>query len=161
MIDYVLTFVFNPAITRILLIKKNRPSFLAGNWNGIGGKIEANELPRAAAHRELLEEAGITAELHHLADVLVDKEACIYCFYGISNDFEKYKTLTDEVVRPTGIKTLHQIPVDTEAAWLIMLAYANLKGRYVRTANIVLHDALPDFQDTVEFADTTNINHQK
>jgi 8-oxo-dGTP pyrophosphatase MutT (NUDIX family) len=39
-------------------------------WQTIGGAIEPDEPPRAAAAREALEEAGVTVELTRLLDVL-------------------------------------------------------------------------------------------
>lgn len=51
---------------RVLLGYKKR-GFGAGRWNGFGGKIEKGETPEHAAHRELHEEAGITArDLHSM-----------------------------------------------------------------------------------------------
>jgi len=47
--------------SRVLLGLKKR-GFGAGKWNGFGGKIEIGETPRAAAIREMREEAGITLE---------------------------------------------------------------------------------------------------
>jgi ADP-ribose pyrophosphatase YjhB (NUDIX family) len=41
-----------------------------GLWQTIGGAIEPDESPRAAATREALEEAGVTVELTRLVDVL-------------------------------------------------------------------------------------------
>ena len=45
---------------RILLGMKKR-GFGMGRWNGFGGKVEKGETIEQAAHRELKEEAGITA----------------------------------------------------------------------------------------------------
>ena len=138
--NYVLSFVFNPALTRVLLIKKNRPASLAGRWNGIGGKIEQDEQPIDAAHRELFEEAGIRSELLPLIDVELNAESTIFCFYGTAAEFDDYATVTDELVRPAGLGTLHQLPLDVDASWLIQLGVANLKGSHVRQGKIFIHD---------------------
>lgn len=42
----------------VLLIRKDRPAWQAGRWNGIGGKVEPGEAPLAAMVREGLEEVG-------------------------------------------------------------------------------------------------------
>lgn len=140
MTDYTLSFVFNPEVTRVLLIKKNRPEALAGNWNGIGGKLDPNEDTYDGALRELREEANIGAELKHLAEVEINGSV-IYCFYGISKEFDAYQTMTDEVVRPMGIQTLLEFPLDPDASWLIMLALANIRGSYERDVEVIIYDA--------------------
>jgi 8-oxo-dGTP diphosphatase len=42
----------------------------AGRWNGVGGHVEAGEGLRAAARRELLEEAGLEVEALRLRGVV-------------------------------------------------------------------------------------------
>lgn len=56
--SYVLGFAFDTAC-RVALVKKDRPEWMAGRWNGIGGKIEANEKPIDAMVREFAEETGV------------------------------------------------------------------------------------------------------
>ena len=46
---------------RILLAMKKR-GFGAGNWNGVGGKLQEGETVEEAALREMKEEIGVTAE---------------------------------------------------------------------------------------------------
>ncbi len=43
-----------------------------GRYNGLGGHVERGEDSLTAAHRELLEEAGVTANLHLRGVLLVD-----------------------------------------------------------------------------------------
>ena len=40
-IKYVVGFAFNKEKTKVLLIKKTKPDWQAGQLNGIGGKIES------------------------------------------------------------------------------------------------------------------------
>ena len=48
---------------RLLLLRHGPGSDrFAGRWNGVGGHVEAGEGLRAAAKRELLEEAGLAVE---------------------------------------------------------------------------------------------------
>lgn len=56
-------FLFSPDGQRVALIRKARPEWCAGRYNGVGGKVEAGETPLAAMVREFREETGIaTAE---------------------------------------------------------------------------------------------------
>lgn len=45
----------------VLMIHRDgaTPDYHAGRWNGLGGKLEADESPRAGACREFLEESGV------------------------------------------------------------------------------------------------------
>ncbi len=56
---YVLGFAFNPQLTRVVLIRKQKPESLRGLLNGVGGKIELAETPRMAMSREFMEETGL------------------------------------------------------------------------------------------------------
>jgi 8-oxo-dGTP diphosphatase len=56
---------------RLLLLRHPPDSArFAGRWNGVGGHVEAGEGVRAAARRELREEAGIDVERLHLRGVV-------------------------------------------------------------------------------------------
>lgn len=57
---YVVGFVFRAALTQVVLIRKNRPAYLAGKLNGIGGGVERGELADSAVARETYEEANLT-----------------------------------------------------------------------------------------------------
>jgi 8-oxo-dGTP diphosphatase len=52
------TICFRHRDGRLLMLHRRYPPN-AGCWNGLGGKIEANESPLAAARREVLEESDI------------------------------------------------------------------------------------------------------
>ena len=58
-IYYVVGFLFNPDMTEVVLIKKNRPDWQKGLLNGVGGKIESGEDPITAMIREFKEETGV------------------------------------------------------------------------------------------------------
>ena len=53
---YTLGFLFNPEKTKVVLIKKERPTWQAGRLNGIGGHVEKDETSLACMEREFKEE---------------------------------------------------------------------------------------------------------
>lgn len=59
MTDYVLGFLFTPAMRNVVLITKTKPEWQAGLLNGVGGKIESGEMPPDAMVREFEEETGV------------------------------------------------------------------------------------------------------
>lgn len=56
--SYVLGFLFN-VFGDVALIRKNKPEWQKGKYNGVGGKIEEGETPLEAMRREFNEEAGM------------------------------------------------------------------------------------------------------
>lgn len=97
MTKYVLGFLFNDN-GEILLIMKNRPPFLKGMINGIGGKTEPGEETIDALIREYREETGLDvsqATWINFAN-MVFEDATVECFCAHKYDFSEYRTLTDE-----------------------------------------------------------------
>ena len=60
-----LLFLFSPDRSRILLPYK-KLGMGAGNFNGVGGKVEEGESVESAAIREALEEVGAVVQPEHL-----------------------------------------------------------------------------------------------
>ena len=55
--QYVNGFLFDPTLTYVVMLRKNKPPHQEGLLNGIGGKIDPGETALAAMTREFEEEA--------------------------------------------------------------------------------------------------------
>lgn len=97
--EYVCGFLFNDYNhpKNILLIKKNRPEWQAGKYNGIGGKIEEGELPITAMNREFEEEVGIKDIDWHMLAILEGENFKVYFFDGYDEKIYTWKQMEDEV----------------------------------------------------------------
>ena len=60
LIPAVLIYVYRG--DKILMVHRKRSDVHEGKWNGLGGKLEADESPLTAAQRELAEESGLALE---------------------------------------------------------------------------------------------------
>lgn len=59
---YVVGFMFDPTLSKVVLIRKKKPEWQDGLLNGVGGKIGDNipgETAEQAIHREFKEETGV------------------------------------------------------------------------------------------------------
>jgi 8-oxo-dGTP diphosphatase len=95
---YVLGIVTTPDFKKVLLVRKVKPAWQEGRWNGIGGKIEPDETPRGAMDREWREETqckvpaqwDLRIRLAH-----VTRDSMVYFFHGIL-DHESLACFKDE-----------------------------------------------------------------
>lgn len=97
--DYALGLAFCHQMRNIVLIRKVRPKWQAGRWNGVGGKIEEKETPLHAMQREFWEETGVTGlDWHPLARVkgLGWK---MHVFQASSHDIFNCRTMEEEEIR--------------------------------------------------------------
>lgn len=83
--EYCLGLVFNETKSKLLLVRKKTPKWMAGLLNGIGGNIELGELAKEAMIRECGEE--IKLDIHDWNRVcgLDLPEAYINVFSTIAN----------------------------------------------------------------------------
>lgn len=99
---YVLGFAFNKDKDYVVMIKKNRPDWQAGLWNGVGGKVDGDELPHNAMVREFHEETGVITRLGDWSRVGTIKEttkdAEVYVFTSSDDDYMYADTKTDEEI---------------------------------------------------------------
>lgn len=126
MIIYVCGFAFSPDETEVAVILKNRPTFLAGKYNGIGGKVESDEGIYEAMVREFKEEAGVPTEeddwcvLGSMKFLETFDKAVVYFFKAILTqaEFDAIETQEDEPV--------HKVDADTLWSQMEMDAYARI-----------------------------------
>lgn len=85
---YVLGFAFCDNREFVLMVRKERgPQINIGKLNGIGGRIENDELPLKAMERECREEAGVEAEWHELGVMKgKDWEVHLFCADFVFDD---------------------------------------------------------------------------
>lgn len=79
---YVVAFIFDYG-NNVWLIRKQKPEWQKGCLNGIGGKIEEEELPTQAMYRELWEETGVEDADCHLMQVGIME--------GVNNDESNFE----------------------------------------------------------------------
>jgi len=137
LIEYVAGFYGNK--NHVLLVKKNKPEWMAGLWNGIGGKIEEGEPSRTAMVREWKEEVG---EDTHESDweqfcilTIVSADAKVYFFRREQEDdrilagFSNKVNDVGELMMPwsmDSIVTQNTKTVDN-LRWILPMAFAKDK----------------------------------
>jgi 8-oxo-dGTP diphosphatase len=104
--QYVLGFAFDKYGSRVVLIKKKRPEWQAGRWNGICGHVEKDESPSIAMSREFEEETGVVLPFYEwkLRGIMFAHNEWLCSVFTYvekidSNILEMCRTTTDEEVR--------------------------------------------------------------
>lgn len=148
--QYVLGFLFDGLGHHVLLMRKERPEWQKGQWNGIGGHVEAGELPLQAMRRECREEIGLDIEeWGHFATFQGDDYA-VHCFKCYSNRVRQAESKTDEYtelkdVNDSGYGWLPNLK------WLIAMAQsADRERRFKGWYQIVDH---PEHQSPAQYTD--------
>lgn len=125
--EYVVGFAFDSTQSNLMMIRKNRPDWMAGRLNGIGGKIEAGETPIQAMVRECQEEADITIEnwelFHTISFENGDK---LYAFVTQNNQIENAITKTDELVMIVPTEIIPQLDLVNGTMELIQTAIKHI-----------------------------------
>lgn len=102
----------------------------AGKYNGLGGHVERGEDALSAAQRELLEEAGIHADLWLCGTVIVDAgEAgiCLFVFVG-ENAQGEVRASKEGLVEWVPIEAVGQLPVVEDLPILLERIHRMRKG---------------------------------
>lgn len=139
MSKYVLGFLFSPGLDEVVLIKKNRPEWQAGKWNGVGGKVWTEEKVITAMAREFREEATayVPENFWHLFAELRNRENGheISCFSTTmpGNILDQVKTATDEEIKIWQTKDVLLSMGENEMSsfkvpWLVSMAQMTLRS---------------------------------
>lgn len=94
---YVLGFLFNEDLTKVLLIRKQRPEWQRNLHNGVGGKVKEGETLLGAMIRECREETGIeVSDWYRHGSLWTPNGLC--AIFAATTDINRAKTMTDEAV---------------------------------------------------------------
>lgn len=131
--EYVLGFFFGCSLGSVALIRKTKPEFQRGKLNGIGGKIEPDDLsPYTAMVREFEEETGLNTSIVFWQKFAIMEfpQARVFCFaYAGGASILELRTTTDEKVeRHSSTEDFTHPKFLPNLRWLIPLAKASLLG---------------------------------
>lgn len=98
--EYVLCYGLNMDRNKVVIMKKNRPWYLAGKWNAPGGGVEHGESIQDASTREFEEETGIHIQPDRWESIgrLESDGYVVHCLVSFTDDIINAKTMTDEEV---------------------------------------------------------------
>lgn len=130
---FVVGFMMDPTLSKVVLIRKTKPDYQRGLLNGVGGKIGDNiagESAEDAIVREFEEETGIGGlswrKFLHLDTPLSD----LTFFYAIGN-VHAVKTMTEESVDVFDIDdVMNRCDTMPNIRWCIQMARAMQFGEH-------------------------------
>lgn len=118
---YVVGFCFTEDHEWVVLIKKIKPEWQAGRYNGVGGKVEPGETPHQAMSREFAEETGVglpPEEWEHTG-TMVDVNWTLYIFRAFSDLAASAKTMEEEEVRLVHPPQVPDFDTISNLRWLV------------------------------------------
>jgi len=121
MTEYVAGFMFSEDKRSVALIRKNRPEWQKGKWNGIGGHVEPKENSHEAMIREFEEETGVwTRSWDHFCSL--HGPWGVVRFYRTTGDLTKLRSMTDEGIGTFPAMYVQRENIVPNLAWLIPMA---------------------------------------
>ena len=98
-VEYVVGFLFDARFERVVAIRKLKPAWQKGYFNGVGGKIEQDETPLQAMQREWTEETGdFTLHAWRQFAHLSGEGFSLWCFAASGNIHYAHTTTAEDVV---------------------------------------------------------------
>lgn len=105
---YVVGFMLDPTLSKVVLIRKAKPEWQIGLLNGVGGKVGdniADETPLDAMHREFKEETGVDG-LDWTPYLTLNTPRSEIHFFRATGNVHRCTSLTEETV---GIFDIHEV----------------------------------------------------
>ena len=142
-IHYVAGFMLDTSLRHVALIKKNRPAWQLGKYNGIGGAIMSSESPIDAMVREFQEETGCVtcaSDWHEYANLRdAQYEWIVHWFWNISklSTLRELGSPTDEIVKIVHVSdvllqnwhaAIEMLTFMPNLNWLLQMAINNIHG---------------------------------
>jgi 8-oxo-dGTP diphosphatase len=122
---YCLGFLFSEDREWVVLMKKARPQWQRGKFNGMGGHVDDGETPVEAMEREALEEAGVlgTTNWEFFATMAGD-DWTVHCFRAFDTQAseEANNAGSDEPLSYVPVNRLHEWETLPNVPWLIGMA---------------------------------------
>ena len=127
--EYVLAFLYDVNMKYVALVKKNKPDWQKGKYNGIGGKVEPGESPIYACSREFLEETGVEININFWEHFLTFKgpEYKVHCFASTSDKVFNCQTIEREEIHILKVKELNYDMCVYNLRWIIPLSTSPVK----------------------------------
>jgi len=114
------------------LLLKGAPTkrLWAGKYNGLGGHVDRGEDVLSSAYRELLEEAGITAELWLAGTVIVDAGSVGVCLFVVMGENPQGEVTGSIEGKPEWVKyeALELLPVVSDLPILLEKIHSMRRG---------------------------------
>ena len=141
-------FLFDSYKDVVLLIKKNRPEWMHGLYNGVGGHIEENESPLDAMKREFSEETTYSddkIDWKKFATLTNNTTFSVDFFFACNDVVFCIDSKTDEEVSVIAVKNgvffdIYEEPMDNilpNLRWLIPMALSFEHGEKANSFNIL------------------------
>ncbi|MCS7069624.1 MAG: NUDIX domain-containing protein [Meiothermus sp.] len=125
--QYVAGFLFTPDKTRVVLLRKHRADPEARLFNGVGGKMGPDELPKSAMSRVFKEETGVSIPAKDWMALarLEGYTVQVYFFVAVSELAHQIQVKGEDEVGIFAITDLCSGPVVPSVRWLVPLAFDN------------------------------------
>ncbi len=120
--EYVSGFLFSKDRAKLVLVLKNRPFYLKGKYNAVGGKIDPGEQPIDAMRREFWEETGQNVtDWYPLGSYQTPRENETIHYFIATDDID-VKTMTDEEIVVIDFKDINSYRFDS-FVWGVMFKH--------------------------------------